>query len=134
MLTNLSLTEASLMWTRFTAILYASGGLLAILSFAVEKNNKFMQLIVVFFWLLLAIVWFQTIRLSSFYYLRWQMDVDYLIKNDKRLKVIVRGRVNPRLKQSVKWSASKYSLLLPICFAVLWILVILNLTGCFIFV
>ena len=42
-LTELALKEAELIWTRYTTMLYASTGLVAILSFAAEKDLKFIS-------------------------------------------------------------------------------------------
>ena len=66
------------------------------------------------------------IKLSSFYYQRWQMDSDSLIASDEELKEIVRGRINPRVAQPKGWTASYYSAILPIFFSIGWIIVLLD--------
>lgn len=128
-LTELALTEANLIWTRFSAILYASTGLLGILAFAVERGNDVIPVFTAGFGLLLSVVWLQTIRLSSFYYQRWQTDADYLISQDEHLKEIVRGRLAPRVEKPRGWTASKYSMLVPIGFSILWLVVIIDALG-----
>lgn len=128
-LSQLALTEANLMWTRFTTLLYASTGLLGILAFAIEGKNKTISLFCALFGLLLAAVWFQTIRLSSFYYERWQLDVDHLVSSNKDLKELIRGRLEPRLPKPKGWSASKYFTVIPVGFGVAWLLIILDALG-----
>ena len=129
LLTSLAQSEADLIWTRFSALLYASTGLLGILTFAVTRSSKGFSVFVALFGLLLSFVWLQMIRLSSYYYQRWQADADHLISTDENIEAIVRGRVNPRIPQPAGWSASKYSTLVPLGFALIWILVILNAVG-----
>jgi ABC-type anion transport system duplicated permease subunit len=129
MLTDLANKEADLLWTRYSAMLYASTGLVGILSFALEQQLKSIAVGCAILGLIFALVWIQLIRLSSYYYQRWQMDADYLVSKDEKLSEIVRGRINPRLKQPVKGTASKYAMVLPISFAIAWIILGAGILG-----
>ena len=118
--------EAALIWSRYQAMLLASTGLVAILSFALEKK---------LFWVIygssavgviLAIVWVQIIQLSQFYYQRWQHDADELVKSENEFSKWVRGRINPRVEQPSRFSASMYAIIVPITFFIGWVVVLLS--------
>jgi hypothetical protein len=129
LLTDLALKEAELLWTRFSAMLYVSTGLIGVLSFALERQLKSIALGCVILGFIFAIVWVQMLRLSSYYYQRWEMDADYLVSKDEKLSEFMRGRVNPRLKQPGKWTASKYATMLPVSFAVAWLILGAGILG-----
>lgn|GEM_PF-2949191 len=130
-LTDLALKESDLLWTRFSAMLYASTGLVGILSFALEKQLKSIAWGCTILGLIFSLVWVQIMRLSSYYYQRWQMDADYVVNSDDKLRETIRGRINPRIKPPTKWSASRYAMMLPISFAIAWIAIGLGLLGLF---
>lgn len=128
-LTELALKEAELIWVRYTTMLYASTGLVGILAFSIEKGFNFVTLCTSLIGLALAIVWFQMIKLSGFYYQRWQKDADFLVSSDEELKNIVRGRISPRIIAPQGWAASQYGMIVPIVFSVGWLLVLLDALG-----
>jgi len=128
-LTELALREAELMWTRYSTMLYASTGLTGIVAFAVEQQSRPIRLGCAIIGLVLALVWIQMIRLSGYYYQRWQMDADHLVSSDESLKQVVRGRINPRLSPPSKWAASEYGMVIPILFATGWVLILADSVG-----
>jgi len=128
-ITQLALTEAQLLWTRYTTMLYANTGLIAILSFAIQRKLNAVISGCSIIGLILSIIWIQMIRLSSYYYQRWQLDADFLISSDDCLNEIVHGRIEPRLSKPTKISASQYGLALPFTFIIGWLLVIAQQLG-----
>ena len=133
-LTELALKEADLIWTRYTAMLYTSTGLIGIMTFSLEKQPnpsgiRWLSLGCAIIGFIISIVWIQIFRLSRHYYLRWQEDADHLISTDENLKQMIRGRINPRTKIPSKITASQFGMMIPIVFAIGWVLVIVDAIG-----
>lgn len=126
LLTNLAIKEAELMWTRYTTMLYASTALVGILSFALKEHLFSVVIGCALIGVVFSVIWLQMIRLSQFYYKRWQLDADELIKNDDNLQNLIRGRIDPRISPPVKWTASEYAMIVPMAFFVGWIFVLLG--------
>lgn len=133
MLTELALKEADLIWTRYTAMLYTSTGLMGIMTFSLENqsssNIRWLSLGCAVIGFVIAIVWMQIFRLSRYYYSRWQEDADYIVLSDENIKQVVRGRINPRIKSPSKLTASQYGMLIPIMFAIGWLFVLADAIG-----
>jgi len=125
-LTTLALKEAELLWTRYTTLLYASTGLVGILSFAIDNESKRIVIGIGVIGIILSFVWIQMIRLSSYYYQRWQMDADYLIKSEEILEEFIKGRTAPRLEPPTKFPASTYGKIIPIIFLIGWLIVLFD--------
>ena len=123
LLENLAMKEAELMWIRYATMLYASTGLVGILSFALKEDIYFIVVGCSLIGILFSIVWINILRISKFYYDRWQTDADKLIKDGDVLEDSIRGRINPRVSRPVKWDASKYAIFIPRAFLIVWILV-----------
>jgi hypothetical protein len=96
-LTDLALKEAELLWKRYSTMLIASTGLVGILTFSLKE--KLIQLTIgcSLMGIIFAITWLYIIKLSQFYYNRWQFDADDLIRNDINLSKIVRGRIDSQV-------------------------------------
>ena len=125
-LTTLALKEAELLWVRYTTMLYTNTGLVAILAYALENKSTGLIVGIAVVGVIMSIVWVQMIRLSSYYYQRWQIDADQLVQSDKYLSEVIRGRLNPRLEKPANWSASTYGKIIPFIFIVGWVIVILD--------
>lgn len=125
-LTTLALKEAELLWTRYTTLLYASTGLVGILSFAIDNESKRIIIGIGVIGIILSLVWIQMICLSSYYYQRWQMDADCLIKSEEILEEFIKGRLAPRLESPTKFPASTYGKIIPIIFLMGWLIVLFD--------
>ncbi|MFH0909073.1 MAG: hypothetical protein V1929_09950 [bacterium] len=121
--------EAELMWTRFQAMLFASTGLIAILAFALEKQLLWLIYATSILGIVFAVVWIQIMRLSRYYYDRWQLDADALVRSDDELREWVRGRIDPRLSKPTRPRATTYAAALPVAFLIGWIVVFVAAAG-----
>ena len=127
LLFNLAMKEAELMWIRYTTMLYASTGLVGILSFAFKEEQIFIVMGCAVVGIVFSIVWLQIIQASQFYYKRWIIDADELIKSDDEFRSLIRGRIKPRIPSPTKWVASKYAMIVPVIFFVIWIIVLIEI-------
>ena len=128
----MSLKEAELMWIRFSAMLYASTGLIGVLSFALERQLQTIALGCIILGLIFSIVWIQQIRLSPATTIkdgRWMLTT--WLARTNNFVIWFGGRINPRLNRPAKWAASRYAMALPISFATGWATIGAGLLGLF---
>ncbi|MBT9147437.1 MAG: hypothetical protein DDT32_01192 [Syntrophomonadaceae bacterium] len=126
-LSELAIKEADLIWLRYQTMLIASTGLIAILGYSIDKHIIWVSYAVSILGVVLALVWLQIHRLSQFYYQRWQLDADEIVKSDAEFAEWIRGRLAPRIARPSNISASGYANILPVAFLIGWCVILITL-------
>lgn len=110
--------ESDRSWTRYSVMLYANTGLVAIVSLAATIKAPAIAILPSVLGLWCSIVWFRMGRLSYYYTHRWHADVMSLVASDEFLSEYVRARNNPRIDRPgsrfVRWST------VPVSFSITW--------------
>lgn len=118
---QLALTEGDRIWTRSATMLYASIGLVGILSFSLEKKIYCVALGCSIIGITISVSWIFVLRMSRYLYERWQTDVDAMIIEDEEFSKYIKGRLNPRVKRPNLPYPSVFLAALPIAFLIGWL-------------
>ena len=131
---DLAERESDRGWKRASIMLYASTGLLAILSLTLKSQIPQITIIPCSIGIVFAIAWIQTNKASYYYDHRWHADMEAIIKAEPTLSKWIRARTNPRIEKPFKSTSGVfYFNLLPYSFLILWILIFVIIVLTFIF-
>ena len=122
---NLAERESDRTWRRFSIMLIINTGLMALVSLSGDKFLYIDSILGGILGVILSVVWFQMITLSTFYEKRWHADMIEIIESDPEIQRFVRGRSDEtcRINRPTERSASSYARILPISLGILWVLI-----------
>jgi len=132
MVTNLASQESDRFWTRFSMLLYANTGILAIFQFTSPQDTT--RIVVAFFGLLLSFMWLIWNRQSSFYNMVWLKDHEAILSHDKELAALITGIASKRITPPFSGVfTEKYKIWnLPVyVFVLLWLVLLIEITSKF---
>ena len=125
LVSDLAERESDRSWVRYSMMLYANTGILAILTYALQSQRWINVALPSFMGVIMSYAWLKTNGASYYYEHRWHADMEAIIKSDKTLRTWVKGRNSPRIAKPFRnRSGMFYFNIVPTCFLLFWLTVL----------
>lgn len=113
--------EADRMWLRYSVMLTANAGLIALLSFQLDQPT-ILAWIISLLGIILSIAWYYLIVLSYYYERRWFADAQAIIESNELLRKYLRARSsNPRISRPISKTGTAFLKITVIAFGIGWV-------------